>query len=158
MGCCYFVLNIPCAQLRPKSALAEYVRSQFPRSRSFDFVRNWSRDGGRIPVLFKEELLQQVCSQNAAAVTSLLSSTPRRAGNHPQRLHKWHTGPPVQGRGHAYPSPPAPSFRVSRYERGRLGTGKGNGAGGRSLVKYNQPLGTPMLELEELKLLFSVGR
>jgi hypothetical protein len=77
MGCCYFVLNIPCAQLRPKSALAEYVRSQFPRSRRFDFVRNWSRDGGRIPVLFKEELLQQVCSQNAAAVTSL--SAPRPA-------------------------------------------------------------------------------
>jgi hypothetical protein len=100
MGCCYFVLNIPCSQLRSKSALAEYVRSQ---QKFLDFVRKWSRDGDRLPVLFKEELLQQVCCQNAA-VTSLLGSTPRRAGNHPQRLHKWHTGLPVQGRGDAYPS------------------------------------------------------
>jgi hypothetical protein len=41
------------------------------------------------------------------------------------------------------------TFPVRRYERGRLGTGKGNGAGRRSLVKYNQPQGTPRLELEE---------
>jgi hypothetical protein len=84
---------------------AEYARSQFRRSRNFWISsRNWSRDGDRIPVLFKGGLLQQVGSQNAAAVTSLLSSTPGRAGNHPQRLHKWHTGLPVQGRGDAYPS------------------------------------------------------
>jgi hypothetical protein len=50
--------------------------------------------------------------------------------------------------------PPEASFRVRRYEHGRLGTGKGNGAGRWSLVKYNQPQGT--LELEELKLSFSV--
>jgi hypothetical protein len=106
MGCCYFVLNIPCAQFAAKNLRsAEYARSQFRRSRIFWISsRNWSRDGDRIPVLFKGGLLQQVGSQNAAAVTSLLSSTPRRAGNHPQRLHKWHTGPPVQGRGDAYPS------------------------------------------------------
>ena len=40
----------------------------------------------------------------------------------------------------------------------RLGTGKGNGAGRRSLVKYNQPQGTPRLELEERKLSLSDGR
>jgi hypothetical protein len=34
-------------------------------------------------------------------------------------------------------------------------TGKGNGAGRRSLVKYNQPQSTAMLELEELTLSFS---
>jgi hypothetical protein len=73
MGCCYFVLNIPCSQLRSKSALAEYVRSQ---QKFLDFVRNWSRDGDRLPVLFKEEL------RNRYAVKMLLSppsSAPRPA-------------------------------------------------------------------------------
>jgi hypothetical protein len=61
MSCCYFVLNIPCAQFAAqKFALAEYVRSQ---QKVLDFVRNWSRDGDRLPILFKEELLQQVCCQ-----------------------------------------------------------------------------------------------
>jgi hypothetical protein len=66
-------------------------------------------------------------------------------------------GLPVLGSSDAYPCLPAASFRVRRYEHGRLATGKGNGAGRWSLVKYNQPQGSPMLELEELKLSFSVG-
>jgi hypothetical protein len=37
-----------------------------------------------------------------------------------------------------FPRPP--------YERHRLATGKGNGVARLSLVKYNQPQGTPMLE------------
>jgi hypothetical protein len=41
-------------------------------------------------------------------------------------------------------------FPRRRCEHGRLGTGKGHGAGRRSLVKYNQPQGTPMFS-------FSVG-
>jgi hypothetical protein len=47
-------------------------------------------------------------------------------------------------------------FLICQHQHGRLGTGKGNGAGRRSLVKYNQPLSTTVLELEELKLSFSV--
>jgi hypothetical protein len=39
---------------------------------------------------------------------------------------------------------------------GAAATGKGNGAGRRSLVKYNQPQSTRTLKLEELKLSFSV--
>jgi hypothetical protein len=62
----------------------------------------------------------------------------------------------TSGRGLPVLCRPAPCFRVCRYQHGQLGTGKGNGAGRRSLVKYKQPLSTPVLELEELKLSFSV--
>jgi hypothetical protein len=104
-GLLLFRVKYSLRPVAPKNLRSPNTCSQFRRSRNFWISsRNWSRDGDRIPVLFKGGLLQQVGSQNAAAVTSLLSSTPRRAGNHPQRLHKWHTGPPVQGRGDAYPS------------------------------------------------------
>lgn len=92
--------------LRPKKNCACRTRvANSPRKRNF-----WISSGvgvetaTGVPVLFKGELPQQVCCQNAATATSLLSSATRSAGNHPQRLHKWHRGLPVLGRGDAYPS------------------------------------------------------
>jgi hypothetical protein len=52
----------------------------------------------------KNPLAEYASCQNATAVTTLRNPATRSAGNRPQRLHKWHTGLPVLGRGDAHPS------------------------------------------------------